>query len=277
MNKDKNKISDTDSFWDQVDTNYQVKETASANFLHTQDSQNNQNQRTYENKTINTPLAAEKSDGSIAIDRDQLLRAVGQLTQNPLEESPLFYGNGLDEIDREKGQQPAKEEQTIFSSHSQKNNAQIRDRKKSSRDKQKREKFVRPVVEKGKNDSVSMSRNTVIAIVAAAVVCLGSFLGIFYKLNADKQEILTYIQTELADIRAKNDAAIAEMGETLGRMETNFDEIVSLLEETGAAIGSSSQESRAAISERIEKLDKQLQSLQKSLAILQEDANGRKK
>ncbi len=121
-----------------------------------------------------------------------------------------------------------------------------------------------------------MGKNTVIALIAAAVVCIGSFLGIFYKLNADKAEIIAYIQTELADIRATNDAAIAEMNNTLNGMTTNFDEIISLLEETGAAIGSSSQESRKAISERIEKLDKQLQSLQKSLAVLQEDANGRK-
>lgn len=269
MDKDKNKISDTDSFWNQLDTHHQEKESFSDY------RQNMQNQHAHENKPVSTPLAAEKADGSIAIDRDQLLRAVGQLTQNPLDEEPLSYRDNVDGVNRVEEQKQIKEEQNIFSDRSQKNNSQIRDRKKSSRSKQKREKAVEPAVEK--DGSVSLSRNTVIAIVAAAVVCLGSFLGIFYKLNADKQEILTYIETELADIRAKNDAAIAEMGETLGRMETNFDEIVSLLEETGAAIGSSSQESRAAISERIEKLDKQLQSLQKSLAVLQEDANGRKK
>lgn len=247
FHQDKNKISDTDSFWDQLDGKTPIEEETPS------------------------PLAAEKADGSIAIDRNQLLRAVGQLTQNPLEENSLSYGKEAS------SQQLRKAEEDIFSPRKQERMSATKDRKKSSRRQQEREIGSKIAAEKTKDSSVSMDKNTVIALVGAAVICIGSFLGIFYKLNADKQEMMTYIQTELADIRAKNDAAIAEMGDTLGRMETNFDEIVSLLEETGAAIGSSSQESRAAISERIEKLDKQLQSLQKSLAILQEDANGRKK
>ncbi len=257
MDKEKNKISDTDSFWDQLDTNQQGKGEATSSAVSP------------------SPFAAEKSDGSIVMDRDQLLRAVGQLTQHPLEEE-VSSRHHIDALNRETAQRSEKEERDVFSQKSERS-ASVKERKKSSRPQQRKEKNMAPAGERIKDGSVSMSRNTVLAIVAAAVVCLGSFLGIFYKLNADKQAILSYIETELADIRAKNDAAIAEMGETLGRMETNFDEIVSLLEETGAAIGSSSQESRAAISERIEKLDKQLQSLQKSLAVLQEDANGRKK
>lgn len=249
--RDKNKIADTDSFWDQLDTKLPVE------------------------KETSFPITAEKADGSIAIDRDQLIRAVGQLSQNQIDEKPLSYAEKIDiEIDKQQ-----REEEDLFVSRKQKRNASTRDRKTSSRHQpgKNKENSLRPSTEKIKDSSVSMNKNTIIAIVAAAAVCIGSFLGIFYKLNADKKEMMDYIQTELADIRAKNDAAIAEMGDTLDRMETNFDEIVSLLEETGAAIGSSSQESRAAISERIEKLDKQLQSLQKSLAILQEDANGRKK
>lgn len=262
MDKDKNKISDTDSFWNQSEAKHQEEKTASVY------TQNRQNQYSSDSNTYSSPLAAEKADGSIAIDRERLLQAVGQLTQHPLEASPSSYKHDFGSV---------QEERDVFASGREERSASVKDRKKASRTKQKREKAVRPAVERKKDGSVSLSRNTVMAIAAAAIICIGSFLGIFYKLNADKQEILTYIQTELADIRAKNDAAIAEMGETLDRMETNFDEIVSLLEETGAAIGSSSQESRAAISERIEKLDKQLQSLQKSLAVLQEDANGRKK
>lgn len=248
---DKNKISDTDSFWDQLE------------------------EKPQEEKETSSPMAAEKADGSIAIDRDQLLRAVGQLNQNALDEKE-FFQNG--EFGREKTDKPEKEED-IFSSRRQVRNSAARDRKKSSvsHSGQRKEKDGKSSIQKESGNTVSIGRNTMIAVIGAAIVCIGSFLGIFYKLNADKQEIIAYIETELADIRAKNDAAIAEMGDTLGRMETNFDEIVSLLEETGAAIGSSSQESRAAISERIEKLDKQLQSLQKSLAVLQEDANGRKK
>ncbi len=234
---DKNKISDTDSFWDQLSEKDQPL---------TMDT------------PAPTPLAAEKNDGSIAIDRDQLLRTVEQFRE----------GDSLENRQTEIIS-PRRERETA-SGRKGKTGSKPNSRRKEGKEREEK-------VRRAENGPVTMSRNTVIAIVAAAVVCLGSFAGIFWKLSADKAEIMEYIQTELADIRATNDVAIAEMGDTLGRMETNFDEIVSLLEETGAAIGSSSQESRAAISERIEKLDKQLQSLQKSLAVLQEDANGRKK
>lgn len=236
----KNKISDTDSFWDQLSEKDQPL---------TMDTP----------APTPTPLAAEQNDGSIAIDRDQLLRTVEQFRE----------GDSLENRQTEIIS-PRRERETA-SGRKGKTGSKPNSRRKEG--KEREETKVRGA-EKG---SVTMSRNTVIAIVAAAVVCFSSFAGIFWKLSADKAEIIGYIETELAAIRTANDAAIAEMGDTLGRMETNFDEIVSLLEETGAAIGSSSQESRAAISERIEKLDKQLQSLQKSLAVLQEDANGRKK
>lgn len=108
------------------------------------------------------------------------------------------------------------------------------------------------------------------------MVGIGSFLGLHHKLNADKAEMMAYLEAQLTEIRNTNDAAIAQMHDTLDGMKSNFGEITDLLEETGASIGSSSKESREAINQRIEKLDKQLQSLQKSLAVIQEDANGRK-
>ena len=233
---DKNKISDTDSFWNQL---------------------SEKDQPMTEDRPSSTPLAAEQKDGSIAIDKDQLLRTVARFRES---------GDGLADRETEMVSLPRERETAPGRKGKAENKSNARRKERGERKERRAE-----------NDSVTMSRNTVIAIVAAAVVCLSSFAGIFWKLSADKAEIIGYIETELAAIRTANDAAIAEMGDTLGRMETNFDEIVSLLEETGAAIGSSSQESRAAISERIEKLDKQLQSLQKSLAVLQEDANGRKK
>ena len=71
FHQDKNKISDTDSFWDQLDGKI--------------------NGKTPTEEETPSPLAAEKADGSIAIDRNQLLRAVGQLTQNPLDETDFSY------------------------------------------------------------------------------------------------------------------------------------------------------------------------------------------
>lgn len=197
-------------------------------------------------------VSAKEEGDAIAIDRADLLRAVENL--------------GKTEAMAEPERKTEIKEETPRPSRQQNN----RQQNKRSNKKEKREVFTQPK-EKGENKNGMM-----MAVALAALVAVASFTGLFIKLNADKKEMIAYIETELAAIKATNDAAIAEMGETLNRMETNFDEIVTLLEETGASIGSSSQESRAAITERIEKLDKQLQSLQKSLAVIQEDKNGRK-
>ena len=139
---DKNKISDTDSFWNQL---------------------SEKDQPMTEDRLSSTPLAAEQKDGSIAIDKDQLLRTVARFRES---------GDGLDgSADRETEMVSLPRERETAPGRKGK-----AENKSNARRKERGERKERSA----ENGSVTMSRNTVIAIVAAAVVCLRSFAGILF-------------------------------------------------------------------------------------------------
>ena len=114
-----------------------------------------------------------------------------------------------------------------------------------------------------------------ICIFLFLVISIGTGYFIFEKLKTDKEELTTLIDQKTSAIKEENEQAFDEMNDQLIDIESQMDDLVTILEDTDDAIIQSGADSREAMSEKIEELDKQLSKLKESLEILMEDQNAR--
>ena len=89
-------------------------------------------------------------------------------------------------------------------------------------------------------------------------------------INGNYSRLQSNVDQALADLQMNNETAIAAMTERVDAMDEKLGAITASMENTGAAISSSSQSSREEMAKQIATLQKELKSLQESLKILQE-------
>ncbi len=109
-------------------------------------------------------------------------------------------------------------------------------------------------------------------IAGTVIVCLSGVLMYSY-FAAQKKALSETLNQQIAVMSQENAAAFSDLSGRIENMESQMNEVVSILENTDEAILASGAENREAMSKRIEEMDKQLAQLKASLNALLEDKN----